>query len=197
VLWDSVGKGIVYLLMRNTVTHCTDSTRLHVTIYPNPDKPVITRSGDSLYSSSLYGNQWYRGDTKLLGDTSQIFYPKFSDTIRLQVTSGEGCISEFSLPYYYDYINGVDETSENISASISPNPINDKFTLRINVSDLRTVNADVFNSLGDKVLSILSRAQLNAGSHSFDYDLSALPAGIYLIRLQIGDGFETLQFIKI
>ena len=59
-----------------------------------------------------------------------------------------------------------------------PNPVSE--VLNVELNELRPVRADLFNSAGQRVRSVVLRSGRNA------IDVSEFPAGVYLLRLADG-----------
>ncbi len=73
---------------------------------------------------------------------------------------------------------GMNENALAGLVSISPNPTNGKFTLRIsNAAELRIKNAEIYNALGEKIY----HSELLASNS--ELDLSSQPKGIYFLKL--------------
>ncbi len=98
-----------------------------------------------------------------------------------------------SLKLYFDnlyfYKEGVAGINDNdiLGFSMYPNPTSN----RLNISAKETIqNADVFNVLGKKVMSI----EINKTSESID--VSNLTSGIYLVKYNVNGSIGTAKFIK-
>ncbi len=69
----------------------------NVTRTPLPPKPTITKTGNTLISSSDVGNQWYLNTQQILGATDKTFSPLVSGSYTLVVTL-KSCPSPVSVP---------------------------------------------------------------------------------------------------
>ena len=69
-----------------------------------------------------------------------------------------------------------------------PNPFNPSTNITFILPKKETVSLDVYNLLGQNVGKILSHQTLSSGSHSFRFDGSNLPSGIYFYRLVTSSG---------
>ena len=56
------------------------------------------------------------------------------------------------------------------------------------------VNLTIYNTKGQSVALLLDR-EVNAGTHRINWDASALTAGIYYCRINVGSYTETKQMI--
>jgi len=92
--------------------------------------------------------------------------------------------------------SGVNNISDKISAlQIFPNPVNAAFNLSFNVKKAAEVSAMVY-SLEGKLCKELFNEKLGSGSFNRSYDISTLPAGIYLVKLNIDGVSETRKITK-
>ncbi|WP_417601284.1 T9SS type A sorting domain-containing protein [Owenweeksia hongkongensis] len=77
---------------------------------------------------------------------------------------------------------------KNISLSSYPNPFSNKTTFTFTLTSPSKVSLKIYNTNGKQVAEIFSE-NLGRGEHSFDWDGSALPKGVYYGRL-VGEGFD-------
>ncbi|MBK6911176.1 MAG: T9SS type A sorting domain-containing protein [bacterium] len=66
-----------------------------------------------------------------------------------------------------------------------PNPFNPETTIGFELAEASNVSLTVFNVAGQQVASLVN-GNLNAGTHSVNFNASALTSGIYLYRLTAG-----------
>jgi hypothetical protein len=66
-----------------------------------------------------------------------------------------------------------------------PNPFNPGTTIRYGIPDKAMVRLTVWNTLGQKVATLVQGEQ-EAGYHEVRFDGSGLASGVYLYRLQAG-----------
>lgn len=64
-----------------------------------------------------------------------------------------------------------------------PNPFNPSTQIKFNLPRSANVTLTVFNSLGQKVSTLVNR-DMNAGRHSINFDGGDLPSGLYIYRLK-------------
>jgi subtilisin family serine protease len=77
--------------------------------------------------------------------------------------------------------------------SISPNPTTGNLNIQIKNEQVDQASVTVFNSMG---VSVLARSNID-GTNSTDIDLSAFPAGIYLVQVATNLGQSTRKVIKL
>jgi hypothetical protein len=160
-----------------------------VTVIPSPGTPTFTRDGDTLVSSSVHDNQWYRNDTLLKNDTSQYLITHTPGEYYVEVINEvNGCSTASDSAY-----TGVQELVSIINQlSIYPNPFNDNIVVKINTSagDISNWNLEVIDELGRTVYTRLS---LQYGN---DIDLSDLPGGVYFLMVMNKEGKAVMPIVK-
>lgn len=66
-----------------------------------------------------------------------------------------------------------------------PNPFNSSTTIRFSLPKAVHVKVEVFNVLGERVITLLDEPKL-AGSHSIGFDAKNLASGVYVLRIEAG-----------
>lgn len=84
--------------------------------------------------------------------------------------------------------------SANFNLKANPNPTSGIATLIYKIEEHSPVDLSILNMNGD-VFEIITIGDQTQGEHSFSLDLSHLPNGLYLIRLQAGERVETTKII--
>jgi Leucine-rich repeat (LRR) protein len=87
----------------------------------------------------------------------------------------------------YDEINGI-PAIENTNINIYPNPVKDE--LRIESGDLKIASVEIVDLAGKKIFTFNSQLS----THSIN--VSALPQGIYFVKLETDKGIVTKKIIK-
>lgn len=77
-----------------------------------------------------------------------------------------------------------------------PNPFNPATTIQYRLPASAHVTLEVFNSLGQKITTLVNEQQSN-GQHSVTFDASNLTSGFYIYRLQAGDYTQTRNMILV
>jgi hypothetical protein len=89
---------------------------------------------------------------------------------------------------------------ENISSEIPeeykleqnyPNPFNPTTTIQFSIPEQSLVKLEVFNSLGEKVTTLVSE-ELNAGNYKYEWNAEKLSSGIYFYKLS-SDNFSEMK----
>ncbi len=94
-------------------------------------------------------------------------------------------------------LNGINEVAPNeFSLSVYPNPATTAFQISYVLSKTSTVNVEVFNILGEKVVT-LGAQTIGAGVHATNVNVSSLSNGVYMVKTTIGDKVVTSKLTKI
>jgi len=75
-----------------------------------------------------------------------------------------------------------------------PNPFNPSTTIMIDVPEAGHIRLAVYDLLGHEVAELAS-GSVEAGRHSYSFDASGLPSGIYLYRLESAASIQTRQMM--
>lgn len=116
------------------------------------------------------------------------------------VTVNKGDSISITLPWYGTAIFHVsDEISSAVpdiySVKQYPNPFNPKTRISFNVSyDNSFVELKIYNIIGKEIKNIVSEYKLK-GSYETEFDGSDLASGIYIYRIQIGNGIKSGKMI--
>lgn len=91
---------------------------------------------------------------------------------------------------------GINEISEKLNEwHVYPNPVTRDFSLSFDLKKQDVVKASVY-SLDGKISKELLDEKLNPGYFNQNYDISAFPSGIYLVKLSVGQASITEKIIK-
>jgi hypothetical protein len=77
-----------------------------------------------------------------------------------------------------------------------PNPFNPTTVIKFEVPTEGFVNLKIFNSLGQEI-ALLINSRLSRGEHSFTWNATNYPSGIYFYRLQNNSFVETRKIVLI
>lgn len=81
---------------------------------------------------------------------------------------------------------------EAAALALGPNPTAGRFTLRADLGAATSVRATIHDLLGREV-AVLADGPVPPGAFTLGADLSALPAGLYVVRLAAGDEVRTAR----
>lgn len=172
---------------------CIDTLVLNLFVIENPAKPTISgpmesfQAIDTLYST-YYPNTTYQWSsdagqlTKTLNDSSAIFkwdYPTGFATVRLTLENQFGCLSkQSSLIVQRKQLQSLINQEES-SLLLYPNPTNDLITLQALNQIIQSVK--VFDMNG----KLLMEKTASSNQSEMNISLSSLPAGIYMVQVQV------------
>lgn len=167
------------------LTGCsTDTTAaLSVTIDVYPTKPVITSSGDSLFSSvSGTAYVWKKDGTTIAANTQRILVTD-NGNYTVEVSNASGCKS-VSDPFNFVHTGiAVQQLAER--TTVYPNPTATG-QLHIALGNVHAQQATIrITDLLGKVI-MQQEAALQNGSALVDLDISAAAPGIYLVTVSAG-----------
>jgi hypothetical protein len=164
---------------------CVDSASTNLTIYQNPQKPLITKIKNTLNSSFLNGNQWYNEAGMLAGDTNQAYEATESGRYWTIVTSNFGCETT-SDTFDFMYVSVGQILPDWIK--VSPNPSKSGIFHLMTTSHFD--NYYVVNILGETI--DIRPSELGSKT----VDLSNYPSGIYSLVIRQGKSLYSIKLIK-
>lgn len=131
----------------------------------NMDSSVTKEdNGDSLYVPTARSLFTYGTDGKLMEEKLQ--------------ENMDGTWQDISR-YRFEYTNSIDEVVLANKLNVYPNPCQDKLNVVL-PENARITNAEIYNMIGQKVLSLGQGADLSSGI--MEINLSGLAAGSYILR---------------
>ncbi|MEL6638431.1 MAG: T9SS type A sorting domain-containing protein [Bacteroidota bacterium] len=82
-----------------------------------------------------------------------------------------------------------------LPGSVFPNPASERSTLRLELASQQEIAVEVYSPAGQSLLQPF-RGRLDRGRHEIPLDLSTLPAGWYVLRLQTATGPSQMLLIR-
>lgn len=163
-------------------------THLHIDYYTDNTTALeyflINDSGEIAYN--IQANDGITTGSWVSLDISLSNWPISLTTLREIKVVGDGTIY-FDNWYFYNVATASVDNNELLGFSMYPNPASN----RLNISAKETIqNADIFNVLGKRVMSL----DINKSSESID--ISGLTSGIYLVKYNVNGTVGTAKFIK-
>lgn len=156
----------------------------------NPVTPTITATSvHELTSSEDGGNQWYVDGKVIDGATGKKLQATKDGSYTVQAAVG-GCTSKLSEPVII-VIAATENALPEWSVNIFPNPSRDFFSI-----DITNPVAPNFHY---QVLDALGRLLLQSNVHDQSaavIDLQNQPAGIYIVKVQVGQNVVARQLVK-
>ncbi len=183
IMWGPSKPATLSVVKMSSITGCLDTMPLQIIIYKAPVKPVITRMGGQLVSSANKGNQWFKFDVKVEGATDKLYDLTEEGLYYVQVTSDQGCISEMSEEFDYNYRSVNDPVSQTI-INVSPNPTSGIIRIELQTPNCPETAIEIFDLYGARVMN--SNVQSEKTQTTKEIDMSSLTSGTYYIRFTCG-----------
>jgi hypothetical protein len=159
-----------------------------VTTVPVPTISIDT--AHTLISTAIAGNQWYKDGNIIAGATDQKYHPSENGgyTVRVKVDS---CVSDPSTPFIFS-VTGIIDLGRNQFINLYPNPVKRFMRIDWQITGTSLLNVTVSDLNGRQMIS---RKNIYGGT---SINLSALPDGIYLVRISDRDNKidRTMKIIK-
>lgn len=155
-----------------------------ITVHPLALQPVITVSSDSLISSSPVNNQWFYYGNPVDGADGQVFVPTLEGSYQVQVIDANGCPSALSEPYEF-VLSGTHPLIADAQWWMVPNPASDFLHIG-GAATMETFQLEILDAHGRLLLQQNQPDQV---------EISHLPTGVYLVRLQTGSGFGLKKLV--
>ena len=200
-------------------THVMDSMMVSVVITPVNDVPIASfnieqnQVGGSEFNFANTSNdardpegaivqyEWHFGDGNISNEKDPYHnYMAVGDySVTLKVTDNSGSEAEYSENVSVTVLTSSEDlTNPNVYslAQNYPNPFNPSTLIQYSIAEPGNVTLEVYNMLGQKVAQLVNGTQ-NAGSHTIQFDASALSSGVYIYQLKSGSYLETRKMMLI
>ncbi|MFZ4399151.1 MAG: T9SS type A sorting domain-containing protein [Bacteroidales bacterium] len=155
-----------------------------VIVQPRPLTPIINIIGDSLYSSSNSGNQWYLNSHPIIGAVGNYYIAADTGNYQLIVSNSSECYSDTSNTITFS-IAGKDEQISNSDFFIHPNPANEYFSIQSN----KKITEVLILDLNAKVIKKFDQK-------SYIYNINDLSKGLYFVKIYTKENTRILKLIK-
>lgn len=98
------------------------------------------------------------------------------------------------IPFTCENLGISDEAEEEIL--VYPNPFIDAVSIRYQISDVRYLICDLYSISGIRIERLIETKEI-VGENEIEIELNHLPAGIYFVRLQIGESVLVKKLVKV
>ena len=152
------------------------------------DEIILLDASGAIVDEVHYSNGW-----PFSSGVSMEIHDPFNDNALIEnwfsstISYGDGDTGSPGIPF-----DGTLETEEILLGpsnfdlvSLYPNPFNPDITIQVKVREPGELNIDIFNLSGRRVKT-LANSTIGVGSHSFKWDSSNDPSGMYFFKLTIG-----------
>jgi hypothetical protein len=184
------GTANAYALTVTDFKGCTGSDEVLLAVNPNPVVDLGQDSticeGQTLTLDAGNAGASYNWST---GASTQTIEAGASDLYEVTVTNAFGCTASGDVAVSVVICPGTDEPALR-KVSVFPNPTSGALTVQFSELPAKTIHLSVVNTIGQVVLAKQQVTDLNTA-----LDLSQLPKGLYLLRLQSGTSVETVRVV--
>lgn len=160
--------------------HTAASDLITLSVYPLPSNPLISQSGDTLYSSYPNGNQWYDANGQISGETNEFFMPQSNGDYYVVYTDINGCSAASDTLHFT--INQI--VNGEFRIGVFPNPATDQITLQFSANPPIGTRCELIDMTGHIVQQwAISEARTLLL-------LSSIAPGNYILRLSMGSSLS-------
>ncbi len=158
----------------------------------NIPTPTITQAGDSLISSATANNQWLLNGSVINGATGKVYKPTQAGNYTVTVSGNLACV-QTSNTINFVLTSLVNTPATEIDLSVSPNPSNGSFLVKLKVVERKDLSIEVINTAGQNVYK---RHRPNfVGTFTEPVHLKELAAGVYVLRVIHGNKHYTKKLV--
>ena len=175
----------------NCFSPSTDTT---ITVISLPRPTIFRTAGTNILSSSDSGQtfSWYLNGNPIAVDSISFDAGILgSGTYTVKIMQ-DGCESELSDPFVFT-ANSITETWLGV-LDIFPNPTTGVVNLKLESEKAISRQMYIYNLLGQEMLPVIEIPARQSWRGTVD--LSAFPAGIYLLKISTGDHHSVCRIIK-
>jgi PKD repeat protein len=183
--------GVYDVTLITTNPNGTDTLTLNnfITVYATPPSPTITQIGYTLTSSPANSYQWQLNTVDIPGATNQSYTISQSGLYTVIVGDITGCKNSASKDVL---ISGIDDVTNGANISIFPNPAGDEVTIQTSsIQNNEATIISITNILGKTVEQEKVKWKGQA-----TLDVSNLPSGIYIVKVENEKEKLALKFVK-
>jgi len=102
----------------------------------------------------------------------------------------------YGLPHFTAIKNYIESNALQDNFNVYPNPVTGNYmTIQLKKLSVLPIDILIFDSQGKRIEEFSK--QITWGTNPFEYDLSKLQPGLYIIRIQAGEDLATLKFVKL
>ena len=181
-----------------TVTNnfdCKNSDDINVLI-DVPNKPLISRGHDTLFSTPAARYQWlYRGSV-LPNDTNRFILPTSDGGYSVRTYNIINCLEQ-SDSFHFEFLT-VPVPPESLDIRVYPNPVESELVLKFNLGAKVSANIayELYNDVGQNIASgnvIVNTSQTQKAI----FNMAGLSPGHYFIRVWVNDFFCVKKIVKL
>lgn len=165
-----------------------------VTVYPAPQQPVISQTGNVLSSSPAFSYQWLLNGNILQGETGQQHNALTGGDYQVLITNSNGCSAVSDTLSLLS--TGIIAVGESASLNVYPNPFSGQAMAELYVSQMSDATVEVFNLEG-QLITTLFNGSCQPGTHKFEVNAENLnmQAGVYLLKVSVDGSVKVTRLI--
>lgn len=163
----------IYYDTLTSVNGCDSVIITDLTVNLLPPMPSMYHSGDTVFSTVMYGNQWYDTLGPIPGANNYFYIPTVSGFYWVRTIDSAGCVSPAPEPIWVE-ITSVLNISNVHYLTVYPNPANDYIVIKFPNPDNSSYIFRLYNIKGEIVLT---KTQISAGK--FELQNVNLQPGLY------------------
>ncbi len=150
--------------------------------------PVILDNTGTVVKESDYGGSGMPHVVVMSGADHKIYYNKLNG-------SNDGTAITTAINQALAAVaSKVPDASNDMSLKLYPNPAKNKISVDYNLRASADVNLEILNISGAVIKTIAQGVQ-GMGTHTAEINLDGqLPAGVYMLRINTGDGVASIKF---
>lgn len=172
--------------------NCSGRSReVSVSLRPRPDKPSIIRQDAELIAPLAAGYQWYRNGLPIPNATARNYIVLTNGWYAVEVFNEYSCGTRSDEMQVL--VTSVETLADGIDIAVFPEPNDGIVNVTMDAAHA-PLRLRVMNLLGQTVATFASDG---AGPLRHRFDLSAQPAGMYLLRVDAGGEVLLRRFVKL
>lgn len=171
---------------------CQISGNTTLFVDPPPQNPTVVINAGFISTTVQAGHyQWYLNGTAIPGATLPVYTPLQEGYY--SVWAGNGNCFSSSAPVLIQFTTLKEWSDFCASVKVGPNPVQQALTLHFEDFPGSVLMVDLYNEAAQQVYG----KSLDAGMEkNLEIDLSALPKGMYLLRLSVEDKQHQIKVLK-
>jgi hypothetical protein len=186
--------GIYTVSAGNTSSCYLTSDTVVISALPTPDKPVITRRGDSLFSTEAYTYVLSHGWNVMQGQNGQAIVALKTGSYSVVVSNEYGCTS--GSDWYEVAVLGIEEqyVPADFAVDVYPTITRDVFHVSLTTSGMRQFRVSLVDIFGREIQHQYFEALDGPGTITFS--LAEYPSGLYYILINSGEGHRLKKVMR-
>lgn len=156
---------------------------------PNPSLSVV---GNTITVNPMFATyQWLLNGSPINGATTQSFNANSTGTYSVTVTNQDGCEATSDTTFLFVSLNPGATLP---GVGIAPNPFSDNLKYSVQIPEAGKLSVEVVDMTGRVWKSL--EEEVVTGEFSQNLNMEELPAGIYLLRLKLGEAQSVSRLLK-